>query len=447
MFLGKYISWSEAAGSAIPMQEGVVLHIEEHVLFTADEITAYEQAHPASPWITDLAAISQLKDGELIYISEIGPTLWTREDFGDWLKLNSQNLAADPQKAKTVLMEMARGGTVPRISSQSHERIRNSFMASMTGHLSEAEYFMNKVNQLGSSPSDRLSTFDLRTQPHENQRRQFMDQFLKPIADIPKNISNVKPEDQSLFLWASESIERNRNRRQAEGDMREASPSLRINFELDTSHHADPKIESPEDLYGIKDDNTALQIIRIVLREALVRRKMVRDADGKPTPLGQTVSEDDIFLFATFPELTPYWKTVIQWPNRIRSFTLGPQSDSYKLPDLTVTDKKDKCSIYIGRTHWGMDDSHEPIGFLLEMTTFNEEKHDYNFVNRCEQTRFIEWLNREWAAFTHATKLSAKPAPEFEVDEDKSRMTLISRKISDVKIIGFYIYLLQKYLK
>jgi hypothetical protein len=64
----------------------------------------------------------------------------------------------------------------------------------------------------------------------------------------------------------------------------------------------------------ISSDGTVLRVSRVLMREALVRRRLV----GRAT-LGSLVSDDDIFTLSAYPAMMPFWRQVSKWGHPIRN--------------------------------------------------------------------------------------------------------------------------------
>lgn len=117
----------------VPLGNGTLpKDLDANLLYSFRELKRF-LATADYPWKTELEAVTErdLDNTHLIYLSEIGPTLWDIGEFGEWAKAVASGLASDPQLARKAILQMANGTKVAGYTNEAATRVRNSFLARM----------------------------------------------------------------------------------------------------------------------------------------------------------------------------------------------------------------------------------------------------------------------------------------------------------------------------
>lgn len=397
-FLKRYISFAEENTLPIPLQNGRIEDLEEMTFLSTDEVRDYLISHPKSPWAEELAAITPefFLNGQLVYLSSVGPTGWRMDDLSNFVNATQSGLTTDKNSASRIIMKLALGGTVKGLSPESHERVRNALLAELEA---------------------------------ENTRREGA---LKVYQISPRAYG-------SLFVTEEYSTQSHAVAR----EMRESAPSLNIRFEVDVhSPQARTATSFAQFLKPLNSDRLPW-VGRIIVREALIRRKLVLDETRHLVTLGQKISDDQIFMLAAHPEAAPFWKYWQFSELNIRHYNLLSSAEGTYAPLLAINRKDDQCILNLDRFNWESN-PREIVGIQMNFS-ISYDQRTLRDMRRSDVVRMVKWLNREWDLFTDSVHLKGAVRPAAQLDVTLDEVTIDFNSLPHHQIISFYTYLTQKY--
>lgn len=443
-FLRHYVVHAEREGAALPLATAVIQPLKTHTLTSVRARDAFLRSESGYPWAQDLKALTaEHFKRHVVYLSEIGPTLWFQDELANYWRLSTSGVTFKAAQAREAIRSLAWDEAVGMFSEAARERVRNGMLAIEEGRKAEQEADEARARfQNGPPPSSGDA---------------FMDQFRPPIDEAlidPETNQPFRPArplqagEERLVTWALFGMRGALQARQIEREMRNQAPSLRIPFESDNENLV--RLVSKfrgEDMadfikrhrMSVRSRSDALWVARTLARESLVRRKIVSTDEGVRT-LATIVSEDDIFLFAAHPELTAFWQLRSSWQIEIRHHELCAK-DPLALPEIRVGTECDRVSLLI-RRKVGADQ--ETVTTTLQMSTDNAVGTDRNYIGATERRRFDAWIKSEWAEYAGRFGLAEGPPP-FELNRDRNAVVGEFESNHTARALGFYNYLIDKY--
>lgn len=412
--------------------------------------------NPGYAWANDLrSALPKLDEpGYLIYLSEIGPTIWSAVAFGFWSRAANGKLTSKPEYARTAINQLGRGNRVDGISEAAANRVRNSFLANAEGINAESEFRMRYIRYLSQQPGGQnidMSLLGLEPKhPHEKGRQDFLRNMTganepvqlppDPVTGKPEDLSKIDPEHQQMMVHLNFELNGKKAAAQAARQIREQSPSLNLPWHHDFEGIKRP-IRSILDVQTIKSDSDALLIMRVLLRSELVRRRV---SAGRT--LEQLISEDNIFFLAANPEFVPVWRQAVKWNYPIRHESMRAKDGFYSNELIDQRSEKPELFYLVVKREMNKPGFRESLSAEIRITNTDTFKYDGNFIEAPEIAALEKWFNAQWDEFIKVQGLKFPDRPKLILHEDKNKLSTVWHNPNSLPVlVAFYAYLYEKF--
>jgi hypothetical protein len=266
--------------------------------------------------------------------------------------------------------------------------------------------------------------------------------LMDPLTGLPVDFSRVDPENRILLEMLTYNLMAHRERAQVAEEMRHNSPSLRVEFRLNTG--AIPRLMGPPNFASFltpESHRRMMWVARILAREALVRRKLVIDGD-RLKRLGDVVDDDQIFLYAAHPETLPFW-FCLKHDGNVRDYELQSGYDVFTLPSLSIHPDGDRCHFFVSRGEWNDDTTDEYISFEMTVAVDLPEGWDYRDMEPYERERVTNWVRGQWDRYSSAINVNPNPRPDVTIEEHIAKLDFAGHL--PARVIGFYVWLQGRY--